>query len=182
MNYLKLEKCDVCNGVGLRISLWISGCEHHCNQCFNQESWNYKSGHPFDNNTRKIVFNELSKDYINGITVTGGDPLADKNVLDVYNFLHEISISFPDKNIWLYSGYTWEDCKLSDEEIKSLKSDDIRLIRWNTIRLANVFVDGRFIDELKDLRLKFKGSSNQRVINVKKTLSNKDNQIILFCE
>lgn len=105
MNYLKIEHEDVCNGTGLRVVLWLSGCSHHCYNCQNPQTWNPNSGIPFDEAAKQEIFDELSKDYISGITITGGDPLYESNLSDVLSLIKEIRISFPEKTIWLYTGY-----------------------------------------------------------------------------
>lgn len=182
MNYLKIEHSDVCNGVGLRCSIWLSGCSHRCTKCFNQESWNPNSGIPFDETVKQEIFDELSKDYISGITLTGGDPLYEQNLDDVLSLINEIHLSFPEKSIWLYSGYTWDyimDGIARDENGIFCFTEEDRL-RYEIVSNVDVFVDGTFKDELKDITLKWRGSSNQRVIDVKKSFD--QNKIVLYCD
>jgi anaerobic ribonucleoside-triphosphate reductase activating protein len=159
MRYIKIDKEDVCNGNGLRVVLWLSGCPHHCKGCQNTQTWDEDSGIKFNNNTKAELFNELKKDYISGITLSGGDPLYSKNLENVLNLTNEIRLSFPDKNIWLYSGYTWEE----------VFSNDVS-IRKDIVSNCDVFIDGRYVEELRDITLKWCGSSNQRVINVQESL------------
>lgn len=163
MNYHNITKDDMLNGDGLRVVLWVSGCNHHCKNCHNPITWNENDGLPFDEDAKKELFELLGRDYMSGITFSGGDPLMPCNRECVGKLIDEISKKFPTKTIWLYTGYTWE-------EIKDLPF----------INKIDVLVDGEFIQELKDEKLKWKGSSNQRVINVKETL--KQNKVILHCE
>lgn len=179
MNYLKIEHEDVCNGTGLRVVLWLSGCSHHCYNCQNPQTWDSNSGIPFDESAKQEIFNELSKDYISGITFSGGDPLHENNLDEVLKLVKEIRISFPEKTIWLYTGYSYSDifrgqssC-LSQEGLNNFKRREI-------IKLCNIVVDGEYIDEQKDLTLKFRGSKNQRVIDVQQTL--KQGKVVLYCD
>lgn len=167
MNYHNISHDNMNNGDGLRVVLWLSGCSHGCKNCQNPQTWNPKSGIEFDNEAKEELFTELSKDYISGITLSGGDPLYSENLKGVLDLVNEIRLSFPEKNIWLYSGFTW---------IEVLSND----LRHKIIEQCDVMVDGRFIDELKDLSLAYRGSANQRVIDVQESL--KQNKIILYCE
>ena len=168
------------NGNGLRVVLWLSGCSHHCYNCQNPQTWNPDSGIPFDESAKQEIFNELSKDYISGITFSGGDPLYEQNLDEVLKLVHEIRISFPEKTIWLYTGFEWNEimnykikADLCEDNIsfeKHIKEDLSMIKRKNIISNVNVLVDGKYIDEQKDLSLKFRGSKNQRVILVKESL------------
>lgn len=178
MNYHNITYPDQNNGDGLRIVLWVAGCEHHCANCQNQQTWNPQSGIPFDENAMNEIRNELKKDYISGITFSGGDPLHPKNVQNVLKIVYEIRVSYPTKNIWLYTGYTWEQIMhpiISDINSKQLK---ILQMRKELVSKCNVLIDGRYVDELRDVSLHWRGSSNQRVINVQETLKQK--QIVLW--
>lgn len=181
MNYLKIEHEDVCNGTGLRVVLWLSGCSHHCYNCQNPQTWNPNSGIPFDDSAKQEIFNELSKDYISGITFSGGDTLHENNLDEVLKLVQEIRISFPKKTIWLYTGYTWDDIWYEYiHDTYFVPSPTIKAFtRWKIISNVDVLVDGEYIDEQKDLSLKFRGSKNQRVIDVKQSLA--QNKIILYC-
>ena len=186
MNYLKIEHEDVCNGTGLRVVLWLSGCSHHCYNCQNPQTWNPDSGIPFDKSAKQEIFDELSKDYISGLTLTGGDPLYENNLDEVLKLVKEIRISFPEKTIWLYTGFEWNQimnmqvmqpifsCKDLESKIQNI------LKRQEIIKMCDVLVDGEYIDEQKDLTLKFRGSKNQRVIDVKKSLA--QNKVVLYCD
>ncbi len=178
MNYHNITYPDQNNGDGLRIVLWVAGCEHHCANCQNQQTWNPQSGIPFDENSMNEIRNELKKDYISGITFSGGDPLHPKNVQNVLKIVDEIRVSYPTKNIWLYTGYTWEQIMhpiISDINSKQLK---ILQIQKELVSKCDVLIDGRYVDELRDVSLHWRGSSNQRVINVQETLKQK--QIVLW--
>ena len=163
MNYIKINKCDVANGQGVRVVLWLSGCSLHCNECHNPETWDKNCGKIFDSNAKKELFDALSKNYIRGITFTGGHPLEDYNVSDVYEIIKEIKNNFPNKDIWLYTGLVFENI-MSSNGIYDV-------IRQNIIKECDIVVDGPFISSLKDITLEWRGSSNQRVIDVKKTLN-----------
>ena len=183
MNYLKIEHEDVCNGAGLRVVLWLSGCSHHCYNCQNPQTWDPNSGIPFDESAKQEIFNELSKDYISGITFSGGDPLHENNLDEVLKLVKEIRISFPEKTIWLYSGYNLDLLNSKYNEYKYTPfaaNADEWLTRWEIISNVNVLVDGEYIDEQKDLTLKFRGSKNQRVIDVQQTL--KQGKVVLYCD
>lgn len=185
MNYLKIEHEDVCNGTGLRVVLWLSGCSHHCYNCQNSQTWNPNSGIPFDESAKQEIFNELSKDYISGITFSGGDPLHENNLDEVLKLVQEIRISFPAKTIWLYTGFCWNDimCSFAGLQADYVVLDKKDIEAWEKrkkiISNVDVLVDGEYIDEQKDLSLRFKGSKNQRVIDVKQSLA--QNKVVLYC-
>ena len=182
MNYLKIEHEDVCNGDGLRVVLWLSGCSHHCYNCQNPQTWNPDSGIPFDESAKQEIFNELSKDYISGITFSGGDPLHENNLDEVLKLVKEIRISFPEKSIWLYTGYNFDLLNSKYNEYKYTPfaaNADEWLTRWEIISNVNVLVDGEYIDEQRDLTKKWAGSSNQRVIDVQQSLT--QNKVLLYC-
>ena len=175
MNFHNITHNDMNNGSGLRVVLWCSGCSHHCHNCQNPQTWDINSGIPFDENAKKEIFKELSKDYISGITFSGGDPLNENNVKTVLNLVDEIRLSFPTKTIWLYSGYTLEQIMnpvVTDDF--NPKRDKIIKMRQDIVKQCDVLVDGRYVDELRDVTLHWCGSSNQRVIDIPKTLKNKE--------
>ena len=154
MNYHKIEKTSIANGEGIRVVLWISGCSLQCRGCHNPETWNINSGKPFDENAKNELFEALDKPYIQGITFSGGHPLEDENLLDVYNLLAEIRKRFPEKDVWLYTGYKLEHI---------LNSDTNSDYRKRIVDMCDVVVDGRYIESLRDITLRFRGSSNQNV-------------------
>ena len=178
MNYHNITYPDQNIGDGLRIVLWVAGCEHHCTNCQNQQTWSPQSGIPFDKNAMNEILNELKKDYISGITFSGGDPLHPKNVQNVLKIVDEIRVSYPTKNIWLYTGYTWE--QIMHPVITDINSEQLKMLqmRKELVSKCNVLIDGRYVDELRDISLHWRGSSNQRVINVQETLKQK--QIVLW--
>ena len=153
MNYHNITKEDMLNGEGLRVVLWVSGCNHHCKNCQNPITWDKNGGLPFDKEAEDELFEALSKPYIDGITFSGGDPLFPENRSEVFRLIKKCTELHPDKTIWLYTGYTWE-------EIKDLEG----------ISLIDVIAEGEFVEELKDNNIHWVGSSNQRVIKVKESL------------
>lgn len=169
MNYHKIEKYSVANGTGIRVVLWVSGCTCYCRGCQNPQTWSFQGGQLFDEKAKQELFEALDKPYIQGITFSGGHPFEKPNRSTVYYLAKEIKEKFPTKDIWLYTGYTWEE----------IYKNGIREI-WRTLPWIDVLIDGKFIQELKDLTLKWRGSSNQRVIDVKKSLEN--NEIVLYCD
>lgn len=150
MNYHDIKKCDMLNGDGIRVSLWVSGCEHHCHQCQNPQTWSADSGVLFDKKAKDELFEALKNDYISGITFTGGDPLYKDNLKTVQNLIDEIRRLFPDKDIWLYTGYCLSECQ-QDAERNAIVSK------------CDVVIDGEYIDELRDVTAHWRGSSNQRI-------------------
>lgn len=159
MNYIKLSKYDTNNGPGIRVVLWISGCTCKCPGCHNPELWDFNAGKEFDDAAKNELIEALNKSYIKGLTLSGGHPLEDNNCTNsFYLFMKDIKKKFPDKDIWLYTGWKWEDICNHD-------------VQWNLIKeCIDVVVDGPYIEKLKNITLKFRGSSNQRLIDVKKTL------------
>lgn len=172
MNYHKIEKTSVANGTGIRVVLWVSGCRISCGNCQNPETWDFDSGFLFDEAAKKELFEALDKPYIQGITLSGGHPLENENLDEVYELIMEIRNKLPDKDIWLYTGYRF------DRIINSPSRDLYTTLRRRIVELCDVVVDGAYIDALKDITLKWRGSSNQRVIDVRKTLN--QGEIILY--
>ncbi len=165
MRYHNITKDDMLNGDGLRVVLWVAGCSHCCKECQNPVTWDPDGGLPFDEEAKKEVFAELAKSYISGITFSGGDPLHAANRLDVRNLMEEIKQKFPEKTIWLYTGDVWE-----------------RILHYPILQYVDVLVDGEFKVEEKDVKLLWKGSKNQRVIDVQKSLKQTDQTIpVLHC-
>ncbi|MBO4476844.1 MAG: anaerobic ribonucleoside-triphosphate reductase activating protein [Lachnospiraceae bacterium] len=165
MRYHNITKDDMLNGDGLRVVLWLSGCSHCCEGCQNPITWDSEGGLPFDAAAKQEIFDELDKDYISGITFSGGDPLFYKNRADVAELIDEIREKYPDKTIWLYTGYEWEAIR------------DLPMMRK-----IDVVIDGLFVLSLLDKQLKWRGSSNQKVIDVQKSLQNEDKEAVLFCD
>ena len=161
MRYHNITKDDMLNGDGLRSVLWLAGCTHQCKNCQNPLTWDINGGLPFDEAAKNELFDSLKPDYISGVTFSGGDPLHPQNRDEVFALAKEIREKFPNKNIWLYTGFLWDDFKDNPN-----------------IKLIDVFVDGEFVEELKDVNLPWVGSSNQRVIDVQATLNSDD--IVLY--
>ena len=159
MNYATIKNYDIANGIGVRVSLFVSGCNHRCKGCFNSEAWDFNYGKKFDVNAENEILHALEKSYIKGLSVLGGEPLQQDSTL--LEFLRKVKSKFPNKSIWLYTGYTYE-------QIKDKKELDY----------VDVLVDGKFVEALKDISLQFRGSSNQRIIDVKAT---KENSKIILC-
>lgn len=161
MNYHNIKHDDMLNGKGLRVSLFVSGCSCHCHNCHNPQTWDKDSGILFDDKAKEEIFEELEKDYIDGITLTGGHPLEEYNLKEITNLCKEIKEKFTNKTIWLYTGFLYEN-------IKSLQ----------VMNYIDVLVDGPFVESLKDKNAKWIGSTNQRVIDVQK--SKKENRVIIL--
>ena len=155
MHYHNITKDDMLNGEGLRVVLWVSGCSHHCEGCHNPITWNAEGGIPFDAAAERELLEILGRDYISGITFSGGDPLYEGNREEIARLAKKIKLEYSDKSIWLYTGYRWE-------EISALP----------LMQYIDVLVDGRFVADLKDTKLHWKGSFNQRIIDVQKSLKN----------
>lgn len=155
MNYAVLKKYDVANGPGVRVSLFVSGCRHHCKGCFNSEAWDFDYGNLFGKSTMEEIIEALDKDYIEGFSVLGGEPFEKENKETVFNIIRTVKEHFPNKTIWCYSGSLFEELKETSMDILSL---------------IDVLVDGEFVEEKKNLRLKFRGSENQRLVDVQKSL------------
>ena len=175
MNYGKIYYCDVANGTGCRTALFVSGCTHHCRECFNPETWDFDYGKPFTNETENAIIESLRPDYIEGLSILGGEPMELSNQAVLRPFLERVRKEVPHASVWIYSGYTYEE--LTDTGNKRCHGDDTAAI----LSLTDILVDGRFVIEKKDLTLAFRGSSNQRLIDMKRTLGG-INGIVLWSE
>ena len=173
MYYGNIKKNDIANGLGVRVSLFVSGCRNKCKNCFNKETWDFCYGKPFTGETKNEIFAELDKYWIAGLTVLGGEPFEPENQKDLLPFLRKVRQKYPEKTIWMYSGYLFDEHMLKQSKIRTEYTDEI-------LSLIDVLVDGRFVEELHDITLKFRGSSNQRVIDVKKSLER--GKVVLFIE
>ena len=177
MNYHNITYPDMNNGEGLRVVLWLSGCSHKCKGCQNPQTWDANSGIPFDESAKEELFRELNKDYISGLTLTGGDPLHEANLDGVFELVNRIRLLFPKKTIWLYSGYTWEEIWNNDDEYYECNvhpKDKQRYI----LQLCDVLIDGRYVNSQRDIALPYRGSTNQRLIDIKKSLQ--QGEIVLW--
>lgn len=164
MYFGNIKKNDIANGEGVRVSLFVSGCRNRCKNCFNPETWNFCYGNPFTKEVEDDIIDSLKPSWINGLTILGGEPFEVENQRDLVNFIKRVRKEVPDKTIWMYSGYLFDSeihnpngkvhCEVSDEILANI----------------DILVDGKFVEELKNLSLKFRGSSNQRIIMVKESL------------
>lgn len=164
MNYAAIKNCDIANGPGVRVSLFVSGCTHHCKGCFNEVAWDFDYGQPFTQQTIQELLKMLAPPHIKGITILGGEPFEPENQPAVLELLRQIKECYPNKSIWVFSGY------LLDRDILSGRLGPWEITR-EYLSYIDVLVDGPFILEKKDLTLRFRGSSNQRIIDVPATLS-----------
>ena len=158
MRYNKIRKMDIANGPGVRVSIFMQGCEFHCKNCFNSETWGFDGGEEFTDETIKKVLNACDKEYIEGLSILGGEPMHPKNIEGTTKLAKAFKEKFPEKNVWAWSGYTFENY-LKDKPVA---------------KYLDVIVDGQFVEEDKNPTLEWKGSSNQRVIDIKKTRNSKD--------
>ena len=163
MNYGEIKKYDIANGEGVRVSLFVSGCTHHCKGCFNEETWDFKFGNHFTEQTEAELINALSRDYINGLSLLGGEPFEKQNQRVLLPFIKKVKELYPNKTIWCYTGYTYDTELLQESRARCECTDEM-------LEYIDVLVDGEFVQELKDISLAFRGSSNQRIIDVKSSL------------
>ena len=171
MNYAHVKCDDVVNGWGLRVSLWVSGCRRHCKGCFNEEAWDFSYGEEFTSESLDRILEALKPSYIKGFSLLGGEPFEPRNQKVLADVLEKIKEAYPEKDIWCYTGYDFQKDLLTgricDKEITD-----------RMLSCIDILVDGKFVEELKNLKLRFKGSENQRIIDVQKSL--KENRIILW--
>lgn len=163
MNYADIKQYDVANGPGVRVSVFVSGCTHHCKNCFNQEAWDFDYGTPFSDQEIDKIIGYLEPDYVAGLSVLGGEPFEKSNQEGLLPLLRKVKQRYPQKNIWCYSGY------LFDHHIVGQMCPESEITR-EMLSYIDVLVDGRFIEEKKNLKLSFRGSENQRIIDVQKSL------------
>lgn len=171
MNYATIKKCDVANGPGVRVSLFVSGCNHHCKGCFNQEAWDFKYGNEFTEKEEKEVMEALKPKYIKGLSLLGGEPLEPKNQEGLLPIVKKAKELYPDKPIWCYTGFKFDEQVLDGMAKTNETTSEL-------LKYLDYVVDGKFVEELKNPSLKFRGSSNQRIIDVKETL--KTHQVVLW--
>lgn len=167
MNYMQIDKTSISNGLGVRTVLWCAGCNIKCKNCFNPETWDFNAGKMFDDKAKQYLFEQLNKPYIKGLTLSGGHPLAYENLPDIYDIVKEVKEKFSQKDIWLYTGYT---LTITDFDTSIDCGFDNAAIRNYILAMCDVVVDGPYIDEQRDVTLAFRGSKNQRIIDVKETL------------
>lgn len=171
MNYGEIKKYDIANGEGVRVSLFVSGCTHHCKGCFNAETWDFSFGRPFTEETEEEIIEALSRDFIDGLSLLGGEPFERENQRVLLPFTKKVKALFPHKNIWCYTGYLFDKELLCESRARCEVTDEM-------LQHIDVLVDGEFMEELKNISLSFRGSSNQRIIDVKKTIES--GEVILY--
>ena len=176
MRYARIRKMDVSNGEGVGISLFVQGCHFHCKGCFNQETWDFNGGKEWTPEIEEQFIQLANKPYIKRISILGGEPLADENVRDVYNLIAQLKGRYPEKKVWLYTGYEWEKIVAESNVIRVENGDYLsNLYRYGAIVFADIVVDGKFQLDKQDLyndNIVFAGSTNQRVIDSGASLSN----------
>ncbi|MDD6550666.1 MAG: anaerobic ribonucleoside-triphosphate reductase activating protein [Lachnospiraceae bacterium] len=165
MRYGQIYYTDIANGPGCRTSLFVSGCTHHCKGCFNEETWDFSFGHEYTKEVENQVLESVKPSYISGLTVLGGEPMEPENQRALISLYRRVREKVPHATIWIYSGYTWEE--LTDKENKRCHCE----VTDEILSLTDVLVDGEFIEDLKDISLHFRGSSNQRLIDVPASLA-----------
>ena len=175
MNYATIKWYDIANGEGVRISLFVSGCTHQCKNCFNKVAWDFSYGQPFDEKVQQQILEELASPFIAGLSLLGGEPFEPQNQEALLPFVREVKRRFPQKPIWCYTGYVLDEKTGLLRETEKNTSGTKELIEC-----IDVLIDGEYVEALHDIRLKFRGSSNQRVIDVKKTLE--ERKCVLYLE
>nr|DAT91119.1 MAG TPA: 4Fe-4S single cluster domain protein [Caudoviricetes sp.] len=178
MNYIKISKYDIANGTGIGVVLWVSGCNRHCHGCHNPQTWDFNAGQPFTEDTMQELLEALNKPYISRLTLSGGHPLESQNLETVYQIVKTVKEKFPNKKIWLYTGYTWEEILNNDKENKRANTNSISPL--DIVRCCDILVDGKYEKDKRDISLAFAGSSNQRVVDIQKSF--KQNKVVLYCD
>ena len=181
MRSASIRSLDISNGEGVGVSLFVQGCPFHCKNCFNSDTWDFNGGKEWTEKTKNKFMEFIDRPYIKRVSFLGGECLAEQNLDEVLKLVQEIRISFPEKNIWLYTGFEWERIMypLVTDILDPIR-DKIIETRKEIIKNVDVLVDGEYIDEQRDITLKFRGSKNQRVIDVKQSLV--QNKVVLYCD
>lgn len=174
MNVAEIKTNDIANGEGVRTSLFVSGCKHHCPDCFNYMTWDFQYGKPFTSETAEYIIKSSEPNWIAGLSVLGGEPFEPENQKPLLDFIKKFKKALPNKNIWCYSGFTFEEIT-GKTPSRAFTENSVELLKN-----IDILVDGRFIKEKKNISLKFRGSENQRIIDVKKTL--KENKICIYLD
>lgn len=177
IRYAQIRECDVSNGEGVGVALFVQGCNFHCYNCFNKDTWDFNGGKEWTPEVEDKFIELASKPYIKRISLLGGECLADENLDGVLNLVNKIRLLLPEKNIWIYSGFKWEEFQDKFPLDENWEQD---ILRREIIKQCDVLIDGRYIDTQRDVSLKWRGSSNQRVIDINKSLQ--QNQIVLYCD
>ena len=170
MYYGEIKSCDIANGEGVRVSLFVSGCTNHCENCFQPQTWAFDYGKPFAPETEEYILKLLRPDYINGLTLLGGEPFEPENQRSLLPFIRRVRALYPQKTVWGFTGFTYEELKQEGSYPRCEATDEL-------LSLLDVLVDGRYVEELKDISLRFRGSSNQRLIDLNATRSVGDVQL-----
>lgn len=170
MNYGTIKNCDIANGIGVRVSLFVSGCRHHCKGCFQPETWSFDYGNPYEIDTEDMIMEMLSPDYIDGLSLLGGEPFEPENQRVLVKLLKRVRDELPEKNVWCYSGYLFDVDLRKGGKVYCEVTDEM-------LSYIDILVDGEFVLDKKDISLRFRGSSNQRIIDVRKSLE--QNNLIL---
>ena len=181
IRYASIRKLDISNGEGIGVALFVQGCPFHCYNCFNPETWDFNGGKEWTEEIEKEFLSLIDRPYIKRISILGGEPLAEQNLNGILELTNKIRVLFPEKTIWLYTGYTWEQI-MFPVVTDDFNPDREKLLqtRREVLQLCDVLVDGRYIDSQRDITLKWRGSKNQKVIDVQKSLRN--GEIILWTE
>lgn len=171
MHYGEIKNCDIANGPGVRVSLFVSGCTNHCEHCFQPQTWDFCYGELFTAETEDKILEMLKPTYIKGLTLLGGEPFEPDNQRVLLGLVKRVRDMYPNKNIWAFSGFTWEELHTDGSHPRCEVTDEL-------LSMADVLVDGRYVDALRNISLRFRGSENQRLIDVKKTLAS--GEIVLW--
>lgn len=178
MRYAQIRSMDISNGEGVGVSLFTQGCPFHCFNCFNSEAWDFNGGKEWTEETKNRFLELIDRPYIKRVSILGGEPLADQNLDGILSLTKEIRLLFPDKTIWLYTGFTFEKL-LSPLLLNQLPTPEENK-RIEIIRSIDVLIDGEYVDEQRDITLKWRGSKNQRAIDIQKSLA--ERKVILYCD
>lgn len=170
MNYGAIKKCDIANGVGVRTVLFVSGCTHHCKGCFQPETWNFDYGERYTKETEDEIIESLRPDYVDGITLLGGEPFEPENQRELVKLLRRIKKALPQKTVWSFSGYTYEELTGDSRAVCEVTNEMLSML--------DVLVDGEFVEAKRNISLRFRGSENQRLIDMNKT--RKEGKIVLW--
>ena len=180
MRYSSMRSLDISNGEGVGVSLFVQGCSFHCKNCFNSETWDFNGGKEWTEETKNKFMELIDRPYIKRVSFLGGECLAEQNLDEILSLIKEIRISFPDKTIWLYTGYKMSEIVKQEQYERVSGIPAVWSKRWEIISNVDVLVDGEYIDEQKDLTLKFRGSKNQCVIDIQQSLV--QNKMVLYCD
>lgn len=171
MNYAEIKYCDIADGVGVRTTLFVSGCRRHCPFCFNEVAWDFQCGEPFTKDVEDAIIESLAPFYVDGLTVLGGEPMEPENQRALVDLIERVKATYPEKPIWLYSGFTYEELAGTDPVHAPYTESPRTEVTDRILKALDVLVDGPFVQAKKDISLRFRGSSNQRLLDMKETLA-----------